>query len=254
MIEARKPDNERNEPAQARTPDRQCPESGSSAGAPGAPQQASGPEQQARSASAEASGPPGQGAAGAEAPQPPETEDLARQVEQLRSELEQMQDRALRAQAELENYRKRVARQREEERRYAELLLIRDLLPVFDDVHRAIAAAENSDNTEGLLQGFRMVAEKLELILRRHHCTPIEAAGKPFDPNIHEAIAQVPTSECPPNTVVEVTQVGFRLHDRVVRPSQVVVSSAAIVAEKPGNTDQQPQEPDTPREEHPPPA
>lgn len=253
MIEAREPDNERNEPAQAPTPDWQSSELGPSAEAPGAPQQASGPEQQARCGGAEASGPPGPGAAGAEAHQPPETEDLLRQVEQLRSELEQMQDRALRAQAELENYRKRVARQREEERRYAELLLIRDLLPVFDDVHRAIAAAENSDNAEGLLQGFRMVAEKLELILRRHHCVPIEAAGKPFDPNIHEAIAQVSTSECPPNTVVEVTQVGFRLHDRVVRPSQVVVSSA-IVAEKPSNTDQQPQEPDTPTEEHPPPA
>jgi molecular chaperone GrpE len=153
-------------------------------------------------------------------------DDRDRQVEQLRAELEQAKDRVLRTQAELENYRKRVARQTEEERRYAQIQLIRELLPVWDNMQRAIEAAEKSHETASLLEGFKMVAGQLENVLERHHCARIDALGKPFDPNFHEAILQRPSDAHPANTVLQVAQAGFRLHDRVVRPSQVIVSVA----------------------------
>jgi molecular chaperone GrpE len=148
------------------------------------------------------------------------------EAELLRKDLEQMTDRALRAQAELENYRRRIARQMEDERRYASLPLLRDLLPVLDNVRRAIEAAQRSPEVGGLLEGFRMVARQLEEVLTRHQCKEIVALGAPFDPHLHEAISQQPSAEHAPGTVLLVTQSGFQLHDRVVRPSQVIVSSA----------------------------
>jgi molecular chaperone GrpE len=145
----------------------------------------------------------------------------------LRAELQQAKDRELRAHAELENYRKRAHRQIEEERRYANLPLMKELLPVLDNVHRAIEAAEKTPDVAVLLQGFRLVAEQLEGVLARHHCLPIAALHEPFDPHRHQAIVQQPSAEHPANTVLLVTQQGFQLHDRVVRPSQVIVSTAS---------------------------
>ncbi len=156
---------------------------------------------------------------------PPESPEMDLELEQLRAELEDAKDRALRMQAELENYRKRVARQMDDERRYANLPLIRDLLPVLDNVGRAIEAAEKTHQTASLLEGFKIVAGQLESVLKRHDCSRIDAVGEPFDPNLHEAVFQQPTGEHPANTVLQETQTGFRLHDRVVRPSQVIVSA-----------------------------
>ncbi len=147
------------------------------------------------------------------------------ELEQLRTELKEAKDRALRSQAELENYRKRVARQMAEERRYANLPLMRDLLPVLDNMQRAIAAAEKTHDTAGLLEGVKMVAQQLEDVLGRHACVRIGALNKPFDPHRHEAVSQQASEEHPNNTVLLVTQTGFQLHDRVVRPSQVIVST-----------------------------
>lgn len=146
-------------------------------------------------------------------------------LESLRTELHEAQDRALRMQAELENYRKRAAREMQEERRYAQLPLMRDLLPVLDNMARAIEAAEKTHDTADLLQGVKMVARQLEEVLERHHCVRIRALSEPFDPYLHEAISQQPSGQHPGGTVMLVTQTGFLLHDRVVRPSQVIVSS-----------------------------
>jgi molecular chaperone GrpE len=143
----------------------------------------------------------------------------------LRAELEEAKDRALRGWAELENYRKRAARQIEDERRYAALPLARDLLPVLDNVKRAVDAAEKNHDTASLLEGIKMVVQQLQGVLVRHHCTPIAALHQPFDPNYHDAILHQPSAEYPPNTVIQEVQQGFRLHDRVVRPTQVIVSS-----------------------------
>ncbi len=145
--------------------------------------------------------------------------------EQLRAELDAANDRALRSRAELENYRKRAARELTDARRYADLPLMRDLLPVLDNIDRAIEAAEKTHNTADMLEGVKIVAEQFEEVLKRRHCVQIEAINEPFDPHLHEAISQQPSDEHPPGIVVLVTQTGFLLYDRVVRPSQVIVST-----------------------------
>jgi molecular chaperone GrpE len=146
--------------------------------------------------------------------------------QKLRAELAAAKDRELRAHAELDNYRKRAARELDERLRYANIGLLRDLLPVLDNVDRAIEAAEkNAADAGALLEGFKMVSQQLGEVLTRHHCTRIEALHTPFDPNVHHAVMQQPSDEHPANTVLMVTQNGYQLYDRVVRPSQVIVST-----------------------------
>jgi molecular chaperone GrpE len=147
------------------------------------------------------------------------------EIGKLRADLDDASDRVLRAQAELENYRKRARRELEDERRYAALPLLRDLLPVLDNIYRAIEAAERSPGAAGLLDGVKLVAQNLESVLANHNCKRIEALNQPFDPAFHEAISQQPSAEHPPNTVLLVAQEGYILHDRVVRPAQVIVST-----------------------------
>jgi molecular chaperone GrpE len=155
-----------------------------------------------------------------------DAEKTADELSALRTQLQEAQDRTLRAQAELENVRKRAQREIVEERRYAATPLIRDLLVVADNVDRAIEAAEQTEQNGGLLEGFRMVADQLHHALEKHGCQKIAADGEPFDPHLHEAICQQPSAEHEPGTVMQVTLNGYQLHDRVVRPAQVIVSAA----------------------------
>lgn len=158
----------------------------------------------------------------------PESElppDLGQAEDDLQADLQRAQDRFLRLQAELENYRKRAAREMQDVRRYAGLPLMRDVLPVLDNMDRAIAAAEKTHDAASLLEGVKMVAQQLTDVLQRHDCVKINALHEPFDPHLHEAILQQPSGDHPPGTVVGETQTGYQLHDRVVRPSQVIVSA-----------------------------
>jgi molecular chaperone GrpE len=149
------------------------------------------------------------------------------EIAKLRADLEDASDRVLRAQAEMENYRKRARREMEDERRYAMLPLMQDLIPVLDNIGRAIAAAEKSPGGGGaLLDGVKLVGQSLETVLARHGCKRIEALGEPFDPAFHEAISQQPSADYPPGSVMLVALDGYVLHDRVVRPAQVIVSTA----------------------------
>jgi len=171
-------------------------------------------------------GAPEAGSAGAEAEVALNAVDLtAEAIDSLRDELDIARDRALRVQAELENYRKRVARERADEHRYANLPLLRDLLPVLDNLERAIAAAEQTHDAGTLLDGVKLIKEQLVGVLAKHDCVPIEAQDEPFDPHRHEAILQQPSDDVPANRVMQVTQSGYQLHDRVVRAAQVIVSA-----------------------------
>jgi len=163
--------------------------------------------------------------------------DPQTKVERLQAELAAANDRTLRAQAELDNFRKRSFRQMEEERKFACVLLLRDLLSVTDNLDRAIEAAEQNENSSSLLEGVKMVGQQLTGVLEQHHCRPINAKGELFDPHLHEAIAQQPSAEHPAGSVIEVTQVGYQLHDRVVRPSQVLVSAGPPEEKSEANTD-----------------
>jgi molecular chaperone GrpE len=155
--------------------------------------------------------------------------DEAQQAEQsigrLEAELADAKDKVLRGQAELENVRKRLRKELDDERRYAEASLLTDLLTVVDNLGRAIEAGEKAIDVAGLLAGVKLVSQQLDGVLKRHHCSPIPAFGHPFDPNVHQAIGRQPNGDNPPNTVVVVAQEGYKLHDRVLRPSQVIVSA-----------------------------
>ena len=144
----------------------------------------------------------------------------------LQAKLDDMQGRLMRSLADLENYRRRANREQEEARRFESLRLVRDLLPALDGLNRAISSAEQSGDQQALLNGIRMVAQQFRDILRGHAAEPIDALGKPFDPNLHEALTQMPSAEHPPMTVLQVVELGYRMHDRVVRPARVIVSSA----------------------------
>jgi molecular chaperone GrpE len=148
------------------------------------------------------------------------------QLQELQQQLHEAQQRVLRTQADQENYRRRLRRDTEEELKFAAQPLVTDLLPVVDNIQRAIDAADKSQDPKGLLDGIKMVAQQLSSVLEKHRCTRIQANGVPFDPRLHEAVAQRPSTQQPPGTVLEVHQDGYQLHDRVIRPAQVVVSSA----------------------------
>jgi len=143
----------------------------------------------------------------------------------LEDQLAAEKDRVLRLQAEMQNLRNRMSREIADERRYASLPFLRDLLPVVDNIDRAIEAAQQRSDAKSLLEGFKLVRQQLVNILEQHNVQPITALGEPFDPQVHEAILKQPSEEHPADHVALVTQQGYQLHDRVVRPSQVIVSS-----------------------------
>lgn len=134
------------------------------------------------------------------------------------------QERLLRAQAELENFRKRSRREYEDAQRYREIDVLRDLLPVLDNVLRAIEASEKTADIESLRSGFRMTAQQLEKLLGSHGCQTIETDGAAFDPAVHDAILQQDVPGVAAGTVVGTASRGYKLHDRVVRPAQVIVA------------------------------
>lgn len=143
----------------------------------------------------------------------------------IEAELEEANRRLLMAQADVENFRKRMRRDYEEQLRYAAVPLVKDVLDVLDNLRRALDAASTNDAAAGLREGVAMVAKQLEDTIRKHHCRPIPAEGELFDPNYHEAISQMPSESHPAGTVAHEAVRGYQLHDRVVRPSQVVVST-----------------------------
>jgi molecular chaperone GrpE len=167
-------------------------------------------------------------------------EQVLEDLDSLRAKLQEAEQKrdeylylAQRTRADFENYQKRMKRDQAEERRYAQAPLAADLLPALDNLERATAAAEQAGEKGPLVQGVAMVHTQLLDILRRHGVTRIEAQGQPFDPNCHQAVSQQPSKEHPPMTVVQVLEPGYRIHDRVLRPARVVVSTAPEQTDKP---------------------
>ncbi len=153
-----------------------------------------------------------------------EEETAADPVAELQKALEEEKERSLRLYAELDNVRRRASRELLEERKYSGMEVIRAILPVMDNLQRAIEAASAEGTNDALLEGVRMIYQQMTDSLTKNHCTRIEAQDQQFDPNFHEAISQMPNADVPENTILFVTQEGYLLHDRVVRPTQVVVS------------------------------
>jgi len=137
-------------------------------------------------------------------------------------ETQEADDRLLRLAADFENYKKRVAREREEYVALANARLLTELLPVIDDLERALAAAEQHEEAQ-LEEGVRLVHRSLAALLERHGVTAIETEGK-FDPHVHEALLARPSDDAESGSVLEVMQKGYKLGDRVVRPARVIVA------------------------------
>ena len=155
----------------------------------------------------------------------PSAEDADIRLAQLEGELRRTQNEVLKGQAEFENFRKRMRREMEEDSRYAALPLISELLPVIDNLERATQAAEQTGNAGPLLDGVHMVISQFDAALAKSGCQKIEALGQEFDPHVHMALRQEPSPEHPAGHVCRVLQSGYKLHDRVIRPAQVFVST-----------------------------
>jgi len=150
-------------------------------------------------------------------------EELPEQEQEQEEEQEVVDDRLLRLAADFENYKKRAARERQEYIALANERLLKELLPVLDDLERALSAAEEHEEAQ-LEDGVRLVHRSLSSVLERQGVTPIETDGR-FDPHVHEALLSQP-SEAEEGAVIDVIQKGYRLGDRVVRPARVVVAAA----------------------------
>ena len=144
----------------------------------------------------------------------------------LQLEVAELQERLLRSQAEMENFRRRTQKEAQDAARYQSVPLIRDLLPFMDNLQRAIDAAEQTGDTQNLIEGIKMVSAQLEQVVSGHNAKKIDPAGQPFDPNEHEALSQVPSPDHEPMTVIQVVEAGYRIHERIVRPAKVIVSCA----------------------------
>jgi len=156
-------------------------------------------------------------------------ESLQAQVEAKDREIAELNDKYLRALAEQENARKRIRQQAEESIRHQRESLLRDLLPIVDNLELAVAAARaggNGESHESIIAGIEMVLRSMHDLLRSHGVTPQEAVGRSFNPQFHEAVDHLESPEHKPNTIVREYHRGYQIGDRVLRPARVAVAKA----------------------------
>lgn len=162
----------------------------------------------------------------------PEMDERDLEIIQLKEEAAALKDRLLRTAAEMENLRKRAEREKAEATLYAATNFARDLLSVADNMNRALAsfppsAREKADDvTKSLLAGVEMTERELLNVFQRYNIRKVETVGAKFDPNVHQALFEMPTKEHPPGTVVQEMQSGFAIGDRCLRPAMVGVAKA----------------------------
>lgn len=154
-----------------------------------------------------------------------EKEDLGARIAALEKDKKDNWDRYLRTAADLENLRKRQKREMDDARLESKGKVLKEMLPVVDNLERAIEHATQAAGTNPIVEGVQLVLRQFLTAFERLDVTPIEAGGQPFDPNLHEAISQQ-ESEQPPGTVVQVLQRGYKSGDRLLRPALVVVAKA----------------------------
>lgn len=151
--------------------------------------------------------------------------ELEAKIETAQQEAKESYDRLLRVSAEFDNYKKRSAREMQEFRKYANESLLKDLLPVLDNLELAIKAARDETNEQAsLVDGVDLTLKEILRVLDKHGVQPVEALHKPFDPVFHQAVVGEESDTHPENTIIQELQKGYTLHDRLLRPSMVVVA------------------------------
>jgi len=161
-------------------------------------------------------------------------DELKAKLQTAEQEREQFHDLAARTKADFENYQKRFQRDLAQERRFAHLPFAADLMAPLDNLERAIAAAQQAGEKGPLATGVGLIQSQFLDALRRHGITRIEAKGAAFDPNLHQAVMQQPSKDFKPFTVLQVLEPGYLIHDRVLRPASVIVSTAPVEETKEG--------------------
>ena len=158
--------------------------------------------------------------------QTPTPEEIAK-WECKAAEYDALYERLLRMRADFENARKRLERDMRDRANFAIEKFANELLPVADNLARAIQAAQHHDTMEKMLEGVQLVEKQLYDALNRHGVTPIVTEkGQPFDPNLHEAVGTVSGTDQPGSTIAQETQRGFMIHKRLLRPAKVLVSAS----------------------------
>ncbi len=158
-------------------------------------------------------------------PPAPVVNELAEKVAALEKEKKDNWDKFLRASADLENLRKRQRREIDEVKLETKSKVLKEMLPVVDNLERAIEHASSTGEKNPIVDGVQLVLRQFTTAFERLEVTQVEALGKPFDPNLHEAISQLESDE-PPGTVVQVLQRGYKAGERLLRPVLVVVAKA----------------------------
>ncbi|HPA14751.1 MAG TPA: nucleotide exchange factor GrpE [Desulfobacterales bacterium] len=154
-------------------------------------------------------------------------EEMAAKLKSAEQETKETYDRLLRVSADFENYKKRMAREKEEFRKFANESLIKDLLPAVDNLERAIDSSCNHEGSDDcLMEGILLTRKEILKVFDKFGVRPIESLGKAFDPAFHQAFLVEETDDHPENTVFRELQKGYMIHDRLLRPSMVVVSKA----------------------------
>lgn len=148
--------------------------------------------------------------------------------EVLMEEVAALKDQVLRAQAETQNARRRAEQDVEKARKFALEKFVNDILPVADNLERAIAAGDKEDESQkAILEGVELTLKSLQDTLKKFQVEAVDPEGEPFNPELHQAMSMVPNPDVEPNTVLNVFQKGYTLNGRLVRPAMVVVSSAS---------------------------
>ncbi|SDI94396.1 nucleotide exchange factor GrpE [Salimicrobium halophilum] len=146
------------------------------------------------------------------------------ELEKVEQERDEVKEKLLRLQADFENFRRRVQKEKETDRKYKSQSLAEELIPVLDNFERALQTEVKEESAQGFVDGIKMVYNQLWSALEKEGVEEISAKGEPFDPHVHQAMMQVEEEGVESNTVTEVLQTGYKLHDRVIRPAMVKVN------------------------------
>lgn len=170
---------------------------------------------------------------GSQGTEPESVEELKQALAAKTEEIKARQDKYLRLAAEFDNYKRLSQREQRDYARFANESLLKELLPIIDNLERAVRASKENQGRDGLIQGVELILKQFMETLAKFGVRPIPSVGKAFDPTRHQAVARVESNTVPAGSVVEELQRGYYLHDRILRAAMVTVAAGK-------NTDQDP--------------